>query len=562
MEHEGMLSSMCREYHHPHAGGMSSGISLDGSGLDPHTAELASARLYNLQQQLNQLMMAQQMRGDLGGSMGFDSSGIFSPETGGLGGMSQTPMDVDPDTQALLAQLLGDQDGSLGMLSGDPLAALSSLVGPGPMSDHSTNGINPSILQMQNSAISTPPGCFTVGVPPPVNVNVPMAHMMTPNTSPMPFAQTGPGGQPNVPHGNLFWNLRAKIGACLTPRAAPIPIKCKSGGPPAPPLPPPPEEKKESDSEKFDDAAAKKQRRRRSFKELVRDIQCRHDGCNRVYATESSLQTHIRLKHGNIRPPGEPPIRTRLRRMKKSFSGSNLSAIGSTGSMQEFAMGMKGGDDKTPTGFGFGGLQSNDSILIRRPRANTMPGMYGNRASGSDSSMTPGGMGGLDPRNSESLPPLGSSSSSASLSAMSDFGNFTEFSGMAKQEEMEMMRRGYNSANNLQMMSGNNVLGSRSFPAVESDFRTRGMDGGIRNNVSWLSIGEEEEEDDEGYIFDENMAGGAFGETPAMNRGVVRMEDDGDSEPLPLDGLEIEWDANELASICSDVDAVISACQQ
>lgn len=52
-------------------------------------------------------------------------------------------------------------------------------------------------------------------------------------------------------------------------------------------------------------AAAKKARKRRSFKELVRDIACKHDGCGRVYATESSLQTHIRLKHQNMRAAGE-----------------------------------------------------------------------------------------------------------------------------------------------------------------------------------------------------------------------------------------------------------------
>lgn len=51
---------------------------------------------------------------------------------------------------------------------------------------------------------------------------------------------------------------------------------------------------------------SKKPRKRRCFKDLQRDVKCLHEGCGRVYATESSLQTHIRLKHNNIGPDGKP----------------------------------------------------------------------------------------------------------------------------------------------------------------------------------------------------------------------------------------------------------------
>eukprot|EP00123_Amoebidium_parasiticum_P012898 comp21641_c0_seq1/m.30405 comp21641_c0_seq1/g.30405 ORF comp21641_c0_seq1/g.30405 comp21641_c0_seq1/m.30405 type:complete len:482 (-) comp21641_c0_seq1:268-1713(-) len=50
----------------------------------------------------------------------------------------------------------------------------------------------------------------------------------------------------------------------------------------------------------------KKVRKRRSFKELVRNVECMWEGCGRVYATESSLQNHIRLKHNNVRPDNDP----------------------------------------------------------------------------------------------------------------------------------------------------------------------------------------------------------------------------------------------------------------
>lgn len=66
--------------------------------------------------------------------------------------------------------------------------------------------------------------------------------------------------------------------------------------------------------------AAKKPRRRRSFKELVRNIECKHEGCGRVYATESSLQTHIRLKHNSIRPAGDD------RSLKRKTSGVGKSS--------------------------------------------------------------------------------------------------------------------------------------------------------------------------------------------------------------------------------------------
>lgn len=41
-----------------------------------------------------------------------------------------------------------------------------------------------------------------------------------------------------------------------------------------------------------DGSEKKKIRKRRSFKELVRNIECRWEGCGRVYATESSLQVY------------------------------------------------------------------------------------------------------------------------------------------------------------------------------------------------------------------------------------------------------------------------------
>eukprot|EP01134_Creolimax_fragrantissima_P003825 CFRG3825T1 len=51
-----------------------------------------------------------------------------------------------------------------------------------------------------------------------------------------------------------------------------------------------------------EDTTDKPSRKRRCFRELIRDVQCKHIGCGRMYATESSLQNHIRIKHGNIRP--------------------------------------------------------------------------------------------------------------------------------------------------------------------------------------------------------------------------------------------------------------------
>ncbi|KNC84758.1 hypothetical protein SARC_03029 [Sphaeroforma arctica JP610] len=56
------------------------------------------------------------------------------------------------------------------------------------------------------------------------------------------------------------------------------------------------------DTEGAEDSAEKPSRKRRCFRELVRNVKCGHTGCGRLYATESSLQNHIRIKHGNIRP--------------------------------------------------------------------------------------------------------------------------------------------------------------------------------------------------------------------------------------------------------------------
>eukprot|EP00122_Pirum_gemmata_P012219 Pgem_evm1s11348 len=46
-------------------------------------------------------------------------------------------------------------------------------------------------------------------------------------------------------------------------------------------------------------------RHRRTFKQLSREVACPVDKCGRLYATKSSLATHMRLKHpqnGNLDP--------------------------------------------------------------------------------------------------------------------------------------------------------------------------------------------------------------------------------------------------------------------
>eukprot|EP00124_Ichthyophonus_hoferi_P001930 Ihof_evm3s116 gene=Ihof_evmTU3s116 len=42
-----------------------------------------------------------------------------------------------------------------------------------------------------------------------------------------------------------------------------------------------------------------RRRHRRTYKELKRNIRCSFPNCDRVYASDSSLQTHMRLKHNN-----------------------------------------------------------------------------------------------------------------------------------------------------------------------------------------------------------------------------------------------------------------------
>eukprot|EP00123_Amoebidium_parasiticum_P019586 comp27228_c0_seq1/m.47143 comp27228_c0_seq1/g.47143 ORF comp27228_c0_seq1/g.47143 comp27228_c0_seq1/m.47143 type:complete len:215 (-) comp27228_c0_seq1:240-884(-) len=67
--------------------------------------------------------------------------------------------------------------------------------------------------------------------------------------------------------------------------------------------------------------ATKKPRLRRSFKELVRNVRCRHPGCDKVYASESSLLNHLRLKHNNIRPPESPKSSVSVADMGEFSSG-------------------------------------------------------------------------------------------------------------------------------------------------------------------------------------------------------------------------------------------------
>ncbi|KNC84004.1 hypothetical protein SARC_03765 [Sphaeroforma arctica JP610] len=45
---------------------------------------------------------------------------------------------------------------------------------------------------------------------------------------------------------------------------------------------------------------SKRPRARRTFKQLKREVQCTVEGCTRRYATSSSLQTHMRIKHADI----------------------------------------------------------------------------------------------------------------------------------------------------------------------------------------------------------------------------------------------------------------------
>eukprot|EP00123_Amoebidium_parasiticum_P011449 comp20719_c0_seq1/m.27059 comp20719_c0_seq1/g.27059 ORF comp20719_c0_seq1/g.27059 comp20719_c0_seq1/m.27059 type:complete len:741 (-) comp20719_c0_seq1:481-2703(-) len=52
----------------------------------------------------------------------------------------------------------------------------------------------------------------------------------------------------------------------------------------------------------------RKPRHRRNLKDLVRSIYCLHDGCGRVYATDGSLQNHLRIKHNNQRWAPEKDI--------------------------------------------------------------------------------------------------------------------------------------------------------------------------------------------------------------------------------------------------------------
>eukprot|EP00123_Amoebidium_parasiticum_P016504 comp23464_c0_seq1/m.39192 comp23464_c0_seq1/g.39192 ORF comp23464_c0_seq1/g.39192 comp23464_c0_seq1/m.39192 type:complete len:405 (-) comp23464_c0_seq1:442-1656(-) len=105
--------------------------------------------------------------------------------------------------------------------------------------------------------------------------------------------------------------------------------------------------------------SSRKPRHRRSFKELERNIRCKHVGCGRVYATESSLQNHLRLKHNNIRPPDSPMSETKreqadMSHYEDSETGSNagdLSAfatpLGSLDELDGFDFGRLGLDVST-----------------------------------------------------------------------------------------------------------------------------------------------------------------------------------------------------------------------
>ncbi|KNC84266.1 hypothetical protein SARC_03514 [Sphaeroforma arctica JP610] len=109
--------------------------------------------------------------------------------------------------------------------------------------------------------------------------------------------------------------------AAMRPRNTPIPIKSKVSADGT------------TGVEKPAEDAHRKVRKRRGFKELVRNITCAYNGCLRVYATESSLQTHIRIKHNNIRPQGyEKPVKNK--EAKRTVSTSVLLTAKNTDTAQ------------------------------------------------------------------------------------------------------------------------------------------------------------------------------------------------------------------------------------
>eukprot|EP01134_Creolimax_fragrantissima_P003822 CFRG3822T1 len=143
----------------------------------------------------------------------------------------------------------------------------------------------------------------------PIAMSMPM-HLVPPMSVPalMPTMSPAAGMWTLQPVHHIGHQLHKN--SVIRQRTSPIPIKSKAAADGS------------SGCEKPSEDTHRKIRKRRGFKELVRNIECAYHGCSRVYATESSLQTHIRLKHNNIRPNGYD--KTKKKVIKRTMSSPLL----------------------------------------------------------------------------------------------------------------------------------------------------------------------------------------------------------------------------------------------